>query len=44
MSEVDNSDVKDAKKVENKNSGTSKFQTPSCWVLSVTLLLAGIGH
>ena len=44
MSEVDSSDVKDAKKVENKNSGTSKFQTLSRWVLGVALLLAGIGH
>ena len=44
MSEVDSSDVKDAKEVENKNSGTSKFQTLSRWVLGVALLLAGIGH
>jgi len=44
MSEVDSSDIKDAKKVENKNSGTSKFQTLSRWVLGVALLLAGIGH
>ena len=43
MSEVDSSDVKDAK-VENKNSGTGKFQTLSRWVLGVALLLAGIGH
>jgi uncharacterized membrane protein len=43
MSEVDSSDVKDAK-VENKNSGTSKFQTLSRWVLGVALLLAGMGH
>ena len=44
MSEVDSSDVKDAKEVENKNSRTSKFQTLSRWVLGVALLLAGIGH
>ena len=44
MSEVDSSDVKDAKEVENKNSGISKFQTLSRWVLGVALLLAGIGH
>ena len=41
MSEVDSSDVK---KVENKNSGTSKIQTFSRWVLGVALLLAGLGH
>ena len=41
MSEVDSSD---ANEVENKNSGTSKVQTLSRWVLGVALLLAGIGH
>ena len=44
MSEVDSSDVKDAKEVENKNSGIGKVQTLSCWVLGVALLLAGMGH
>ena len=44
MSQINSSDVKDAKEVENKSSGTSKFQTLSRWVLGVALLLAGIGH
>jgi len=41
MSDVDSSD---AKEVGNKNSGTSKVQTLSRWVLGVALLLAGMGH
>lgn len=41
MSEVDSSD---AKEVENKNSGTSKVQTLSRWLLGLALLLAGMGH
>ena len=41
MSEIDSSDVKE---VENKNSGTSKLQTLSRWVLGVALLLTGMGH
>jgi len=44
MSEVDSSDVKDAKEVEYKNSGIGKVQTLSRWALGVALLLAGIGH
>ena len=41
MSEIDSSD---AKEVENKNSGTSKVQTLSRWLLGLALLLAGMGH
>jgi uncharacterized membrane protein len=44
MSEINGSDIKVAKEVENKNSGTSKVQTLSRLVLGLALLLAGLGH